>query len=319
MQLRNDWTREEVQEIYNTPLMELIFRAATLHREWHDPSKMQICKLVSVKTGGCPEDCKYCNQSVYNPTGLKAQKLMQVDEVVKEAEMAKEKGCTRFCMSAAWRNVRNSNDFEHVLQMVREVKAKGLEVCVTLGMLTAEQAGRLKEAGVYAYNHNLDSGEKYYPQVATTRTYQDRLETLAHARKAGLTLCCGGIVGLGEKEEDRIDLLHTLCTLEVHPESVPINALIPIPGTRCENNKKVNWWEMARMIATARILMPSSHVRLTAGRKAMSTSEQALCYMAGANSIFIENCITTPLFTFDEDQEMLAILGLEPCSEVREI
>lgn len=287
------WTRDQISTLYDRPLMTLIHDAAAVHRAHHDPCEMQTCKLLSIKTGGCPEDCKYCGQSVYNDTGLKAEPLMSLEEVIADATAAQERGCTRFCMGAAWRRVRNSNDFERVIEMVKAVHAMGMEVCVTLGLLSPDQAQRLKEAGLHSYNHNLDTGPEHYKKVITTRSYEDRLNTLEAVRGAGLSTCCGGIIGLGESADDRIDLLHVLVNLPEAPQSVPINALAATPGTPLENQEPVSAWEIIRMIACARILMPTSTVRLTAGRDKLSPAEQALCFVAGANSIFVGEKLLT--------------------------
>lgn len=310
-EIRNDWTREEIAEIYHSPLMELIHRASVVHHEMQTTGEVQVCTLLSVKTGGCPEDCSYCPQAARYNTDVEAHRLLDHDEVITKALIAKENGSTRFCMGAAWRNVRDNRDFDKVLEMVKGVSNMGLEVCCTLGMLTDEQARKLKEAGLYAYNHNLDTSEEYYDDIISTRTYNDRLETIDHVRDAGVSVCSGGIIGMGETDDDRIGLLHTLATMKEHPESVPVNALVPVPGTPLEEMKRVSVWEMVRMIATARIIMPQAMVRLSAGRDAMSTEEQALCFMAGANSIFAgEKLLTTPNPDVNEDKEMFALLGL---------
>lgn len=311
--IRNDWTREEISQIYNLPIMDLIYTAATVHRQFHDPNEIQVCTLLSVKTGGCSEDCGYCPQSAKYTTDVKAQKLMDVGDVIAKAEEAKESGSTRFCMGAAWREVRNNRDFDKVLDMVKGVNALGLEVCCTLGMLTEEQAEKLKAAGLYAYNHNLDTSEEFYGDVISTRTYQDRLKTLKNVRNAKISVCSGGIIGLGEKEQDRIGMLYTLATLPEHPESVPVNALVPVEGTPLEDQPRVSIWEMIRMIATARIIMPKSMVRLSAGRVRMTLEEQAMCFMAGANSIFAgDKLLTTPNPGVVQDQEMFQVLQLKP-------
>ena len=310
---RNNWTIAEIQEIYNTPLLELIYQAATIHRDYNDTAEVQVCTLLSIKTGGCTEDCAYCPQAARYQTGVEVQALMQKEAVLEYAAKAKAAGSTRFCMGAAWREVRNNKDFDRVLEMVKGVNEMGMEVCCTLGMLDGEQAKKLADAGLYAYNHNLDTSSEYYNEIITTRTYEDRLETLDNVRKAGVTVCCGGIIGLGETHTDRIKMLHTLSTLPSHPESVPINALVRIKGTPLENNAKTDVWDMVRMIATARILMPKTMVRLSAGRAEMSLSEQALCFMAGANSIFAgDKLLTTPNPSFDEDNLMFGLLGLKP-------
>ncbi len=311
MNIRTDWTLEEIREIYNRPLMDLLFEAATVHRENNAYGEVQISSLISIKTGGCKEDCSYCPQSIKFNTDITVHPLMQLAEVKNKALRAKENGASRVCMGASWREVRDNSDFDRVLEMVREVNDMGLEVCCTLGMLTYDQAQKLKESGCFAYNHNIDTSRDYYNKIITTRNFDDRLETLDNVRKAQITVCCGGIIGLGETDEDRIQMLHTLSTLKVHPDSVPINALAPVRGTALEHNKRVSVDEMVRMIATARILMPKSVVRLSAGRNEMSLAEQALCFMAGANSIFAgEKLLTTPNPDIDEDMRMFKILGL---------
>lgn len=311
--LKNNWTLSEIKEIYDTPVLDLVYRAATLHRQYHATGEVQVCTLLSIKTGGCPEDCAYCPQAARYNTGVNVQALMKKEEVLEYAAKAKAAGSTRFCMGAAWREVRDNKDFDRVIDMVKGVNEIGLEVCCTLGMLNEHQAKRLADAGLYAYNHNLDTSSEYYSEIITTRTYDDRLKTLDNVRKAGVTVCCGGIIGLGETHEDRIGMLHTLSNLPQHPESVPINALVRVKGTPLENNPKVDVWNMIRMIATARILMPATMVRLSAGRADFSTAEQALCFMAGANSIFTgEKLLTTPNPSFEEDNQMFELLGLKP-------
>jgi len=311
--IRNDWTREEITKIYNTSILELIYQAATVHRQHHDAQEVQVCTLLSVKTGGCPEDCAYCPQAARYHTGVKVHKLMEVDEVMQKAIEAKESGSTRFCMGAAWREVRGNKDFDKVLDMVKGVSTLGMEVCCTLGMLTHEQAQKLKDAGLYAYNHNLDTSEEFYGDIITTRNYKDRLDTLEHVRKAKISVCSGGIIGMGEGENDRIGMLLTLSTLPEHPESVPVNALVPVEGTPLEDQEKVSVWEMVRMIATARIIMPKAMVRLSAGRVRMTLEEQALCFMAGANSIFAgDKLLTTPNPGVVHDQMMFQTLNLKP-------
>lgn len=312
-EIRNDWTIDEVRQIFNKPLMELAFQASLVHRKYQATGEVQVCTLLSIKTGGCPEDCSYCPQSARYNTEVDAEGLLPLDDVRDAAIRASESGSTRFCMGAAWRRVRDNRDFDRVLDMVREVNDLGMEVCATLGMLTPEQAERLKEAGLTAYNHNLDTSEEYYSKIITTRTYDDRLNTISHVQKAKISVCSGGIIGLGESEEDRIGMLHTLATLEEHPESVPVNALIAVAGTPMEHQKRVSVWEMMRMIATARILMPVAMVRLSAGRVEMPMSEQALCFMSGANSIFAgEKLLTTANNAIDEDKQMFNLLGLKP-------
>ncbi len=317
--IRNNWTLNEIQDIYNSPLLELVFNAATLHRKYNDTAEVQVCTLLSIKTGGCSEDCSYCPQAARYSTGVDVQALMKKEDVLGYALKAKEAGSTRFCMGAAWREVRDNRDFDRVLDMVKGVNELGMEVCCTLGMLTESQAERLAEAGLYAYNHNLDTSKEHYSEIISTRTYDDRLQTLDNVRKAGVTVCCGGIIGLGETHEDRIKMLHTLSNMPEHPESVPINALVAIKGTPLENNEKVVVWDMIRMIATARILMPKTMVRLSAGRTDMSITEQAMCFMAGANSIFAgDKLLTTPNPSFDEDNAMFELLGLKPRKAFKE-
>jgi biotin synthase len=311
--MKNDWTIKEIGEIYNTPLLELIYNASTVHRQYHDTAEVQVCTLLSIKTGGCPEDCAYCPQAARYNTGVNVQALMKKEDVIAYAEKAREAGSTRFCMGAAWREVRDNKDFDRVLDMVKSVSQLGMEVCCTLGMLTGEQAKKLYDAGLYAYNHNVDTSEQYYADIVSTRTYDDRLNTLNHVRKAGISVCSGGIIGLGETHNDRIGMLHTLSTLPQHPQSVPINALVRVKGTPLQDNPKVDIWDMVRMIATARIIMPATMVRLSAGRAEMSVAEQALCFMAGANSIFAgEKLLTTPNPSFDDDNLMFKLLGLKP-------
>jgi biotin synthase len=309
--IRTNWTLDEVRSIYNLPLMDLVFRAASVHRENNSYAEVQVSSLISIKTGGCKEDCAYCPQAARYHTDIEVEPLMKLEKVVDRAKIAKANGASRLCMGAAWREVRDNRDFDRVLEMVSEVNQMGLEVCCTLGMLTYEQAERLKAAGCFAYNHNIDTSSDNYHNIITTRDFEDRINTLNNVRKAKLSVCCGGIVGLGETDDDRIKMLHTLSTMEVHPDSVPINALVPVEGTPLEHNKKVRIDEMLRMIATARILMPGSVVRLSAGRNEMSLAEQALCFMAGANSIFAgEKLLTTPNPDFDTDMQMFKTLGL---------
>ncbi len=311
--MRTDWKLEEIREIYHQPLMDLIFKAASVHRENETFGEVQVSSLISIKTGGCKEDCSYCPQAARYHTDIEVEPLMSLEKVMNRAELAKANGASRLCMGAAWREVRDNRDFDRVLEMVTEVNNMGLEVCCTLGMLTYEQAERLKAAGCFAYNHNIDTSDDNYHNIITTRNFEDRINTLHNVRKAKLSVCCGGIVGLGETDDDRVKMLHTLSTMEVHPDSVPINALVPVEGTPLENNKKVGIDEMLRMIATARIIMPKSVVRLSAGRNDMSLAEQALCFMAGANSIFAgEKLLTTPNPDFDADMQMFKTLGLKP-------
>jgi biotin synthase len=317
--IRNDWTIEEIKEIYNTPLLDLVFRAASVHRKFNNTGEVQVCTLLSIKTGGCTEDCAYCPQAARYHTNIKVHALMKKEEVLEYAAKAKAAGSTRFCMGAAWREVRDNRDFDRVLEMVKGVNEMGMEVCCTLGMLTEEQAKKLADAGLYAYNHNLDTSSEYYHEIITTRTYEDRLRTLENVRQAGISVCCGGIIGLGETHEDRIKMLHTLSTMPEHPESVPVNALVPVPGTPLAENPAVDVWDMVRMIATARILMPKAMVRLSAGRTSMSVADQALCFLAGANSIFAgEKLLTTPNPSFEEDNAMFRLLGLTPREAFKE-
>ena len=312
-EIRNNWTKEEISGIYNSPLLDLIYRAASVHRENNDYSEVQISSLLSIKTGGCPEDCAYCPQAARYHTDLEVQALMSVDEVTEAAQKAKHAGASRLCMGAAWREVRDNRDFDRVIEMVKSVNSLDMEVCCTLGMLTESQAQRLADAGLYAYNHNLDTSEDDYKRIITTRTYDDRLKTIDNARKAKLTVCSGGIIGLGETVEDRISMLKTLSNMVKHPESVPINALVPVKGTPLADQPKVPIWDMVRMIATARIIMPKTVVRLSAGRTEMSLTDQAFCFMAGANSIFAgDKLLTTPNPAFNEDMEMFDLLGLKP-------
>ena len=306
------WTQAEARLIYAAPFNDLLFRAQTLHRENFDPNRVQLSKLLSIKTGGCPEDCGYCSQSAHYPTGLKASKLMEVERVLTEARKAKDGGATRYCLGAAWRNPKQ-RDLDTVVAMVEGVKALGLETCVTLGMLSAPLAASLAEAGLDYYNHNIDTSERFYSEIITTRSFADRLETLEHVREAGIKVCSGGILGMGETVDDRIDMLLTLANLPVPPESVPINMLIPMPGSKLANAAPVDPFEFIRIIALARILMPQSHVRLTAGRTAMNDEMQALCFLAGANSIFVgDTLLTADNPGDDRDSSLLRRLGLTP-------
>jgi len=305
------FTTEEVLALLERPLLDLVLEAALVHRAHHDPKDVQRCALLSVKTGGCPEDCGYCPQSGLYDGGKNRQPLMEVDDVLAAARRAKEGGATRFCMGAAWRSVKDGPEFDRVLDMVRGVAELGVEVCATLGMLTPDQARRLGEAGLTAYNHNLDTSEEFYGRIVSTRTYADRLETLRHVRDAGVTVCCGGIVGMGESLRDRAALLATLASLSPQPESVPINGLVQAEGTPLENRPDVHAFDLVRCIAAARILMPRSRVRLAAGRMALSDVAQALCFLAGANSIFVgERLLTTPNPDVDADRDLFARLGL---------
>lgn len=312
MSIRYDWTIEELKELYAMPLLELIAKANLLHNQFHKPCEVQVCSLISIKTGGCPEDCKYCAQSSRYQTSVSAQPMMQYETVLNEAKKAIQRGATRVCLGAAWREVRDGKQFEEVLQMIKGITVLGVEVCCTLGMLKEHQAERLKAAGLYAYNHNLDSSEKFYKTIITTRTYQDRLNTLEIAEKAQLSVCCGGILGMGEDPVDRLELLLTLCKRNPHPESVPVNRLSQIPGTPLEDQPQISIWEMIRAIAVARIILPETMVRLSAGRIEMSYEQQALCFLAGANSIFAgEKLLTVANTPVDKDEEMFQLLGLQ--------
>ncbi len=309
--MENSWAREQIATIYHSPLLSLIQQSAEVHRQNQKSGEVQVCTLLSIKTGSCVEDCGYCSQSSRYKTGLESQKLMEITAVLEAASTAKASGSTRFCMGAAWRNIKDKNDFEHVLEMVRGVSVMGLEVCSTLGMLTDDQAAKLKEAGLTAYNHNIDTSREHYPNVVTTRTYDDRLETLERGGNAKISICSGGILGLGESHEDRISMLHTLASLTVMPESIPVNAIVPVKGTPREESPRVSVWEMVRMIATARIVFPSAKVRLSAGRSEMSEVEQALCFMAGANSIFSGNkLLTTPNGSVTANHALFDLLGI---------
>lgn len=310
---QSQWTSKQVRDLYDLPLMELVFRAQGVHREHHPKNEVQLCTLMSIKTGGCPEDCGYCPQSAHFKTGVKQEPLIDVKEVLKTAGQAKAMGATRFCMGAAWRGVKDGPQFESVLEMVRGVRALKMEACVTLGLLEEHQAKRLAEAGLTAYNHNLDSSESHYKNIITTRTYADRLRTLDNVRKAGIGVCCGGILGLGEGPDDRCEMLRTLANMTPPPESVPINQLVPVPGTPLADEAPLETLEMVRIIALARILMPDSMVRLSAGREDMSQESQVLCMMAGANSIFYgDELLTTPNPTRDSDKALLKAIGASP-------
>ncbi|WP_313503256.1 biotin synthase BioB [Kaistella carnis] len=307
------WTRDEVVSLYNKPLMDLLFEAASVHRKYHDPNKVQVSTLVSIKTGGCPEDCGYCPQAARYHTDVKAKELMGVEEVIAKGLEAKASGSSRICMGAAWRNIKDGPEFDQVLEMVRSLNKLDIEVCCTLGMITENQAHRLSEAGLYAYNHNIDSSEDYYEEIISTRGYKDRLQTIQNVRKTNITVCSGGIIGMGESIENRADMLITLASMTPHPESVPINALVPVKGTPIGEMELVTSWEMVRMVATARILLPETQVRLSAGRTNMSQEGQALCFFAGANSIFAgDQLLTTPNPDINDDLKMFEALGLVP-------
>jgi biotin synthase len=311
--VRRDWSLKEVRSIHDVPLLELVYRAQTVHRSAFGENAVQLCSLLSVKTGGCPEDCKYCPQAARYDTGVGAEKLMAVQEVLASAQAARDAGATRFCMGAAWREVKDGPAFDSILSMVRGVRALGMEACCTLGMLTDAQARRLKDSGLTAYNHNLDTSPEFYGEIISTRTFQDRLQTLERVREAGISVCSGGIIGMGESVDDRCNLLRTLANQEVHPESVPINALVAVPGTPLENQRPVQPVEMVRMIATARILMPRAMVRLSAGRLSMSQEAQLLCMMAGANSLFFgEKLLTTGNPAYQADMALLQEAGIPP-------
>jgi biotin synthase len=309
---RHDWTLDEVEALFALPFTELVFQAAAVHRRWFDPAEVQRSQLLSVKTGGCAEDCGYCSQSAHFDTGLAASKLMQVDAVVAEARAARDGGAQRFCMGAAWRDLKD-RDLPQLQAMISSVKALGLETCATLGMLTQSQADALKTAGLDYYNHNLDTGPEYYGQVVSTRTYQDRLDTLSAVRNAGVNVCCGGIVGMGEARRDRASLLHSLATLPEHPDSLPVNALVPIKGTPLGESERIDGLEFVRTIAVARLVCPKAVVRLSAGREGMSRETQALCFLAGANSIFVgSRLLTTSNPEVDADDQLFADLGIRP-------
>lgn len=313
--VRHDWTRDEIRAIYNSPLLDLVYRAATVYRQHHNAQEMQVCKLISIKTGACPEDCSYCAQSSRYETDITPQTLLSKETVKEIAARAQASGVSRVCMGAAWRQVKDGPQFDKVVDMVREVTDMGMEVCCTLGMLTADQAKRLEDAGLYAYNHNVDSSAEFYETIITTRTYADRLKTIENVRQTNVTVCCGGIIGLGENVEDRVGMLHTIASMKPHPESVPINILSKVPGTPMADNPDVPFWDVLRMIATTRIVVPKSDVRLTAGRAKLSDVEQAFCFLAGANSIFsseTETMLTkaVPSPSYDADKALLDLLGL---------
>ncbi|MGB0137557.1 MAG: biotin synthase BioB [Flavobacteriales bacterium] len=310
---RHDWSLTELRDIHDMPLLELVFRAATVHRKHHDPRKVQVSSLLSVKTGGCPEDCAYCPQAARYNTDVDVHKMLDPRIVVARAKKAKEAGASRMCLGAAWREVRDNRDFDKVIDMVKGIRELNMEVCCTLGMLNEEQAKKLDEAGVYAYNHNIDTSEEHYEEIISTRTFDDRLDTLKHVRKTNMTICSGGIIGMGESIEDRLGMLRTLSGLAPHPESVPINALVPVEGTPLAAQERVPFDQWLRMIATARIVMPTSMVRLSAGRTELGEAEHALLFLAGANSIFAgDQLLTTPNPEFSFDQALLNKLGLEP-------
>ena len=310
--VRHDWTAEQVSQLFHLPFSDLMFQAQTIHRQYFDPNEVQVSTLLSIKTGACPEDCKYCPQSGHHNTELEKEKLLEIQKVVEEAQAAKDKGATRFCMGAAWRSPRDK-DMPYVLDMVKQVKELGMETCMTLGMLDSDQAKDLADAGLDYYNHNLDTSPEFYGKIITTRTYSDRLKTLANVREVGMKVCCGGILGMGETENDRIGLLLQLANMPDHPESVPINMLVRVEGTPLENEKEIDPFEFVRMIAVARIMMPESHVRLSAGREAMNEQMQSLTFLAGANSIFYgEKLLTTANPQADKDMALFKRLGINP-------
>ena len=310
---KNTWTKDEILAIYNKPLMDLLYEAASIHRENHDANVVQVSTLLSIKTGGCPEDCGYCPQAARYHTDIEGNDLMSVSQVKAQALRAKSSGSSRVCMGAAWRNVKDGPEFDQVLEMVRTINKLDMEVCCTLGMITENQAKRLAEAGLYAYNHNLDTSEEYYKEVISTRGFEDRLETIENVRKTNVTVCSGGIIGMGESIEDRAGMLVALSSLNPQPESVPINALVAVDGTPMEDEKPVEIWEMIRMVATTRIVMPNTQVRLSAGRTNMSREGQAMCFFAGANSIFAgDKLLTTPNPDVEDDMKMFELLGLKP-------
>ncbi|MGB0868152.1 MAG: biotin synthase BioB [Flavobacteriales bacterium] len=312
-EVRHNWTKEEILEIYNRPLIDLIYQAATIHREKNDPTEVQVSTLISIKTGGCPEDCGYCPQAARYSTGVEGNDLMSVNQVKAQALRAKEAGSSRICMGAAWRNVKEGKDFDQVVEMVETLNKLDVEVCCTLGMLTENQAKRLANAGLYAYNHNLDTSEEHYKEVISTRAFDDRLKTIDNVRKTNVTVCSGGIIGMGESAEDRAGMLLSLSTMVPHPESTPINALVPVEGTPMEEQETTSVWDMIRMVATTRIVLPETLVRLSAGRTEMSQEGQAMCFLAGAGSIFAgDKLLTTPNPDITKDMELFNILGLKP-------
>jgi len=313
MDIRHNWKYKEVSELYDMPLLDLVYKAAGVHRQFHDSKQVQISSLVSIQTGGCPEDCSYCPQAARYHTDVDAQKLMKADDVISQAKKAKEGGASRMCLGAAWREVKDNRDFDNVLEMVRGINEMDMEVCCTLGMLNDEQAQRLKDAGLYAYNHNIDTSEEKYEDIISTRKFSDRLDTHKSVRKAGVSLCSGGIIGLGEEKKDRINMLITLANYSKHPESVPINTLVPVEGTPLAENDRVPSWDLIKMVSIARIMMPESAVRLSAGRLELSDEAQAMCFMAGANSIFAgDTLLTTDNPEFKADKILFKNLGINP-------
>lgn len=314
------WNLDQLHSLYHSNALELVYRAASVHRQHFELGEVQMSHLVSIKTGGCPEDCHYCPQSARYNSGVKRQGLMDISEVRERAESAKKRGASRVCLGAAWREVKDNQQFDQVLGMVREIKSLGLETCCTLGMITEEQAQKLADAGLYAYNHNLDTSREHYEKIIGTRTYDDRLKTLKNVRKANLSVCCGGIIGMGESVEDRLKLLLTLSELDPPPESVPINSLVPVPGTPLGEQPVVSFWEHLRMIATARIVLPTSMIRLSAGRERLSHAEQSLCFLAGANSVFLgDKLLTTKNNSPESDEELFATANIRPMPAYREL
>ena len=314
--IRTDWTRSQVDELFDLPLMDLVFQAQTVHRRHFDPNRVQLSTLLNIKQGGCSEDCKYCSQSARYQTGVENETLMDKDRVVHFAQQAKANGAGRFCMGAAWRNLKDRN-LDELVEIIQAVKDLGMETCMTLGMLTEAQAQQLAAAGLDYYNHNIDTSREYYPEVISTRTFDDRLETLQHVRSAGMHVCCGGIIGMGETRQDRAGMLHTLATLPTHPGSVPINMLVPVPGTPMGDREIIDPLELVRTIAVARILMPASYVRLSAGRRSIGETGQTLCFLAGANSIFYgDKLLTTPNPDENSDMALLQKLGMQTTTEV---
>jgi len=311
-EIRNDWTKQQVSEIFHLPLLELVYKASVMHRKYHDASKIKISQLISIKTGACVEDCAYCAQSSRYKTSVQPHRTLSLKEVLEEAANSKSRGVERVCLSASWRDVPDGKQFDELLKMIAEVQKMGLSVCCTTGMVNKEQAGKLAVAGITAYNHNLDTSDEFYSQIITTRSYEDRLNTIEKLIDSGVQHCTGGIIGLGESEEDRISMIQKLATLKKHPYTVPLNTLVPIPGTPLADKPLLQSWEMIRMIATVRMVMPQSMICLAAGRKQMTAEGQALCFLAGANSIFVgTKLLTTPNPEIDDDMELLGKLGLE--------
>ncbi|MDH5716051.1 MAG: biotin synthase BioB [Spirochaetia bacterium] len=307
----NKITIEDITNTYHLPLLQLIHKAAEVHKQYFDPLSVQLCSLLSIKTGGCPEDCSYCSQSAHSKTSIKSENLKSIDDVLNTAQNAKEKGASRFCMGAAWRSIKENDDFENVLEMIKKIKSLNMEACCSLGMVTKEQAFKLKEAGLTSYNHNLDTGPKYYSKIISTRTYKERLTTLENIQNAGISVCCGAIIGLGENDKDRIEFIYTLANMPKPPESIPVNALIPVKGTPLENREKASIWDVIRMISVLRIFLPESIIRISAGRSNFTYAEQTLCFLSGANSIFLgDKLLTEPNANEDNDHEMMNILGI---------